>query len=419
VVTGCLNAIHPSEVQAALAGLQHAAMLGPSQLDELDGVFHSAEAGFRDIHSADHYARYTPRNHREGLYQIIVNVGCTGLCTFCSIRRATGRPKSTPLDVIRQEIQLGLDQGYRDFFLAGTDVAAWGVDIGASVVDLFEMLTRIPEKCLFSAESFEPSRLIENRDDILPLVATGRFAWLVIAMQSGSQRILDEMKRPYSVLDCLGLVRTFKEADPNVIVSTDMIYGFADETRAEFEATIEAARRFDWASFNAYDPRPGTPPLLVPPDEMAYRRGVVMGELRRQGRQIDVLTANRIVPYTRDPGDGPPPTTARARRQWGVEHARKFHRIIERTGGISLPMGWFIHAAEEDPQLGGVVLRARRAGTEDAMSLLLCVPDAQRASYAHSDRFSLTILSQGDTLSQDREAAVAVLCRQLGLAPGR
>ena len=60
-----------------------------------------------------------------------VSTGCFGTCSFCSIRRATGRPKSTPIDRILAEVDRGIASGQPDILFVSTDVSAWGADLAA------------------------------------------------------------------------------------------------------------------------------------------------------------------------------------------------------------------------------------------------------------------------------------------------
>ena len=124
----------------------------------------------------------------------------------------------------------------------------------------------------------EPEFVVRQarNDDILPLVETKRFSVLALPIQSGSQRVLDRMRRTYRIEDVLRAIERLRAVDPDIVLRTDVIYGFGDETREELETTLAVLPAFDQVGFNVYQPRPGTPELELPASELAERGARVM-----------------------------------------------------------------------------------------------------------------------------------------------
>ena len=111
--------------------------------------------------------------------------------------------------------------------------------------------------------------------------------------------------------------------------------------------SVEVGRRFDFAKYNNYEPRPGTPPVKLSTEDMVRRREYVMEELGRQGLEIDILTAKRINPYT-GPRDKEGRQVPDDKKRWLQDYEGRFQRIISRKGGLDLGGGWYIHDVAAD-----------------------------------------------------------------------
>lgn len=424
VVAGCLTRILPQAVDDALVGVARQAVIGPRRLDDLDLIFAHDATSFEATPTHLHKDRYSHVDPRDGLFQVQVSTGCLGKCTFCAIRRSMGRPRSMSIEAILADIQRGLDAGYRDFMLSSTDASSYGADIGLTFVDLLRAVSEVDADCLFTVESFDPTLFIPRLDELLPIFATRKFACIYLPIQAGSQRIVDLMGRRYRVADVVDAIDRLHEADPDLLVVTDIIYGFADETWAEFMESVEVGRRYDYAKYNNYEPRPSTPPLQLGREEMVARRAFVMEELQRQGPEVEVLTRRRIIPY-----DGPlsveEDITARLPapiRDFLTEWEARFSRLIEKKHGVPLGPEWTIGRVEVDPRKQAVILTAGGPG-DATLTLALAHPATQMACFASSDRFLLTHLERQDEGEpghrESKQRALALLAKMLGLTPVR
>lgn len=410
VVAGCLTRIERERVTAALDGVD-SAMIGPREHAEFDRVFQPATVRFEDVRANEYKDRYCRRDPRLGLYQVLVSTGCLNQCRYCVIRQAKGDVSSRPLDTILDEVRRGVAAGHHDVFLVGDDVSCWGADRGRDVRDLLVALVALDVDCRFSVEAFEPSRLIPWIDDLVPLFASGRLTWIVLPVQSGSDRVLREMGRHYTVAQAEQLRARLEAAAPQMLVSTDFIFGYPGETAADFEASLAWARRFDYANFNEYEVRPGTPPTDLPPEEIERRAELVMGYLREQGSQVEVLTRNRVLPHDswtgRDPSvGGPQPPSA-----WEEDTTAA---LGERLGGGALAAGWT--AGNLEPQHNGVVLSLEHRGGEAAMQVMITPRDDDALCMARAGEYDLTLLSDDPVAALDggRMKALDELVRRLG-----
>ncbi|MGB2864291.1 MAG: radical SAM protein, partial [Sedimentisphaerales bacterium] len=186
--------------------------------------------------------------------------GCMGNCSYCSIKLARGRIKSKPLDAVLQEFKLGLDQGYTDFALVGTDIGDYGKDLGTDLLDLLERLVSHEEKFTLRLRNVNPRWLIPSVQRFCELLKTGRIGYLLSPVESGSNRILKSMHRGYSIEDYIEAIRKIRNAYPPLFVKTQIIVGFPGETDEDFNKSKELFKLglFDYADICTFAKRPRT-----------------------------------------------------------------------------------------------------------------------------------------------------------------
>jgi threonylcarbamoyladenosine tRNA methylthiotransferase CDKAL1 len=418
VVSGCLTRIERRRVARALSGCRGAVMIGPKEHAVFDKIFRPGKVRFRDVQTNLYKDRYSSRDPRLGLYQILVSTGCMNKCRYCVINKAKGRVESKRLDDVIGEVGRGLELGYRDIFLVGDDLSCYGMDAGKSVVDLLEALVRVEGDGRYSAEAFEPSGFMRHMEGLLPALSTGRFAWIVFPVQSGSDRVLKAMGRSYTRRAVEEAVSRLRAAAPGMILSTDFIFGYPSETMEDFEASIDHARLFDYANFNEYEQRPGTPPADISQSDMEPRRKIVLDFLRDQGSQEEVLTQNRVLPYDAWTGKDDDAETRRKTVRWTAEASGRFKRMLHEGGGIELGPSWKIVRVDEDRS--GVVFTAEKTGTDETMRLLLTKRSEDAPCMAYSDEYNLSLISEEtlEGIDRSRIEALTELGRILGLTQG-
>jgi len=418
VVSGCLTRIERRRVAQALRGCRCAVMIGPKEHGVFDEIFHPGKVRFRDVQTNLYKDRYSSRDPRLGLYQILVSTGCMNQCRYCVINKAKGKVESKRLEDVIGEVRRGLELGYRDMFLVGDDLSCYGMDAGMSVVDLLEALAGVEGDCRYSAEAFEPSGFMRHMDRLIPALSTGRFAWIVFPVQSGSDRVLAAMGRSYTRRRVERAVSRLREAAPDMILSTDFIFGFPSETLEDFTASIDLARIFDYANFNEYEQRPGTPAADLAPGDLEPRRKIVLDFLREQGSQEEVLTKNRVLPYDAWTGKDDDAETRKEIARWTADTLGRFKQMLKERGSIELARSWKIVKVDEDRS--GVIIAAERGETNETMQLLLTKRRGDAPCMAHSDEYNLSIMSEAvlEGIDAGRREALAALSTMLGLTQG-
>lgn len=267
VVTGCWSTLEPDRA-AALSGVTR---IVPNTLkDHLAADLLDLPQEFFDL---EPIARQPlPGLHQRTRAFIKVQDGCDNGCTFCITTLARGPSHSRPLEQVVADVKSALDGGAQEIVLTGVHLGSWGHEFKpvSRLADLVSgLLARTPPARL-RLSSLEPWDLDV---DFFSLWQDTRLCrHLHLPLQSGSASVLKRMARRITLEAFAALVESARAAIPQVAISTDIIVGFPGETAAEFEQTLEFARRMDFAAGHvfSYSSRPGTP--------AARMRGQVRGD---------------------------------------------------------------------------------------------------------------------------------------------
>jgi tRNA-2-methylthio-N6-dimethylallyladenosine synthase len=232
----------------------------------------------------------TIRDHLLGDRQVSAFVsiqqGCNMDCSFCIVPRTRGDERSRPMDEIVRECEELADQGVVEVTLLGQIVTSYGRrDLAhtggvSPFVQLLERLDAIPglKRIRFTA----PHPRGFKQDLIGAYGRLGKLCEYVhLPLQSGSDRILKAMNRPYSRERYRQIVDALRAVQPGMYFSTDVIVGFPGETDEDFEQTRElfAACNYDMAYVFKYSIRTGTPAATMPgqvPDAVKEERNQIL-----------------------------------------------------------------------------------------------------------------------------------------------
>ncbi|MFB0979814.1 MAG: tRNA (N6-isopentenyl adenosine(37)-C2)-methylthiotransferase MiaB [Alteromonadaceae bacterium] len=190
--------------------------------------------------------------------------GCSKYCTFCVVPYTRGEEVSRPLDDVLYEIAQLAAQGVREVNLLGQNVNGYrGVTHDDEICRFSELLRLVATVDGIDRVRYTTSHPIEFTDDIIEVYkdVPELVSHLHLPVQSGSDRILTQMKRGHTALEYKSQIRKLKKARPDICMSSDFIIGFPGETDADFEATMALIKAVDFdLSFSfIYSARPGTP----------------------------------------------------------------------------------------------------------------------------------------------------------------
>jgi tRNA-2-methylthio-N6-dimethylallyladenosine synthase len=247
---------------------------------------------------------------RDSAYSawVSISVGCNNTCTFCIVPALRGKETDRrPGDVLR-EIETLVSEGVQEITLLGQNVNSYGVEFGDR--GAFAKLLR----ACGGVEGLERVRFTSPHpaaftDDVIEAMAEtpNVMPQLHMPLQSGSDRVLKEMRRSYRAERYLGIIERVRAAMPEAAITTDLIVGFPGETEDDFRQTLDVvtASRFAAAFTFQYSIRPGTPAATMPDqvpksvvqerydrllevvNEVAHRENQAL-----EGRELEVMFAD-------------------------------------------------------------------------------------------------------------------------------
>lgn len=243
-----------------------------------------------------------------------VQNGCNHFCTFCTIALARGRSRSVPLNLLVPQVQNFLNQGVKEIILTGVDLTSYddqGLTLGGMIGALLDRLPQLQRVRLSSLDSMEVDdalfRIITEEPRVLPHVH--------LSLQSGSNSILQAMKRRHNREQAVALCRNLKNHRPDIAFGADFITGFPGESEEMFQETVDLVHQCGLTYLHVFpfSKRPGTPAARmvdqiapeVIKDRAARSRFVaqqVLGEFlaEKMGKTLNVLTENPLRGHSDD-----------------------------------------------------------------------------------------------------------------------
>jgi len=192
---------------------------------------------------------------------VTVQRGCNHACSFCIVPQVRGPEVSVPVSQIVDEANYYHRQGFNEVTLLGQNVLSYGSDLGFSP-DFAEMIEAVLERTEVPWISFLTSQPHDMSKEIIRrVIAHPRVTPLLhLPVQSGSNAVLQRMRRGYTVEAYEDWIVAVRDARPDVFLTTDFIVGFPGETERDFELTLALIEhvRFNDAFMFAYSPREGT-----------------------------------------------------------------------------------------------------------------------------------------------------------------
>ena len=268
VVTGCYPQTAAEEVKAIagvdmIIGNQDRAQivqlveerLAHRQTDTLDAVHKlTASTAFEEMAAGD----ITDKTRAF----LKIQEGCNQFCTYCIIPYARGPLRSRSLESIRTETQRLISAGFKEIVLIGIHLGCYGKENpdGPTLYDAVKTVLDVPGVQRLRLGSLES---VEVEPRLLTLMQEdARFCrHLLLPLQSGCDKTLQAMHRPYTTAKFKTLLADIKTRVPDIAITTDVIVGFPGETEADFETTCKFAESCGFSKMHIFpfSARKGTP----------------------------------------------------------------------------------------------------------------------------------------------------------------
>lgn len=260
-IGGCMPQGRGKEIFSLCPGADFA--FGTSGLRFLPELIERARCGERVLYLPEPVEIERLPISRKSAVQAFVTIaeGCSHSCAYCVIPKVRGPLRSRPKKEIIAELWEPAEKGYREVTLLGHNVDAYGLDLrdGSSFAGLLRAVGKIP----IARVRFTSSHPAYMTEEVIAAIAEEKniCEHVHLAVQSGSDKILQAMRRGYTREKFLTVVERLRQAVPGVNITTDVIVGFPGEEDEDFAATLSLIEeaRFGTVYVAAYSPRPGTP----------------------------------------------------------------------------------------------------------------------------------------------------------------
>lgn len=249
IITGCMTESHAGQLQQKFP---NATIINNKAKS---AIFHSVDSLLKggspvlsdkdfDLFS---YQSFTEMFHTRSLVKI--QDGCDNFCTFCIIPFVRGRAISRPSEKVLENVRDVVAKGAKEIVLTGVNISRYNHE-GLGFSGLLEQILDVEGDFRVRISSIEPDRF---NDHFFSLVGHPKLApHLHLCLQSGSDRILLQMRRMYSVKDYMKIVENVRKKDPLFNFTTDVIVGFPGETEQEFADTMKLSKEVGFGHMHIF-----------------------------------------------------------------------------------------------------------------------------------------------------------------------
>jgi MiaB-like tRNA modifying enzyme len=261
IVAGCLPKAEKLTVEKFS---ENASMLGPNSLGKTLQVIDSTLKGTKLIalEDTDLSKVGLPKVRLNPVVGIVeIASGCMSECTFCQTKLSKGDLTSYRIGDIVRQIETEINEGCKEIWLTSTDNGCYGFDINTDLPSLIDTVVEIPQDFKVRVGMMNPMYMARIRENLIKSFENDKvYKFLHIPVQSGSNTVLNDMKRGHTVETFRDVVKKARDRFPEFTISTDVIVGFPSETQEDFEKTVNLLKetRPDVVNLSKYSARPGT-----------------------------------------------------------------------------------------------------------------------------------------------------------------
>lgn len=267
IVSGCMVEIDSEKLEKIGP---NCSWIGPHKLNKTLEVVNSAfngevarECGF----SKESKVNVKKVSDDPFIHIVQICEGCTGACTFCCTRFARGPLNSYPISDIVEDVRKAIENGACEIQLTAQDTAAYGLDSGEKLSDLIKEVSNLNGDFRVRVGMMHPKNVLHDMDGIIDAIKHPKvYNFIHLPVQTGSDKVLKEMRRGHSLDQYYEIVKKFKDEIPGITIATDIIVGYPTETDEDFELTCDLLE----------DIRPS----LIHISKYQHRKGAISSDLK-------------------------------------------------------------------------------------------------------------------------------------------
>lgn len=184
-------------------------------------------------------------SNKKNTQTIILSNGCLGSCYYCAVKFARGKLESKPIEKIIKEIEYSVnEEKSKEILLTSQDNGCYGFDINENLNTLLKKIIEIKGDFKIRIGMANPQHLKIIINELIEIYKNEKiYKFLHIPIQSGSNKILKEMNRYYTIEDVYDIIEKFKKEIPDISIGTDIIVGYPTETENDFQETIDFIKK--------------------------------------------------------------------------------------------------------------------------------------------------------------------------------
>ena len=243
IVTGCMASANPDIIERTAPA---ASILSTGNTTKIyDAISHIAEYGREDRIGHTRLDK-SPNIRSSGsiIARIPISEGCLSACSFCETKFARGPLNSFSEKLILKAIELNVRKGSKEIELTSQDIGAYGADSGTDIAELVNKAVEIDGNFMIRIGMLNPEHIHKYLDRLLEAYNSEKvYKFIHLPVQSGSDRVLSEMERRYSVEEFTSCISEIRRRIPDMCIATDVIVGYPTETWEDFEETESLLRR--------------------------------------------------------------------------------------------------------------------------------------------------------------------------------
>ncbi|RBQ24445.1 tRNA-2-methylthio-N(6)-dimethylallyladenosine synthase [Candidatus Methanobinarius endosymbioticus] len=293
IVSGCMVGIDPKKLDKIAPDTS---WIGPHQLNKTTDVVKSTLNG--EISRECDFSKDTkvgvPKLRFDELIHIIqICEGCLGACTYCCTRFARGVLNSYPIEDIKKEAKKALLDGCVEIQLTAQDTVAFGKDTDEKLSDLIKEVANlsndpdIKNDFRIRVGMMHPKNIGNDLSNFIEAFKLPNvYKFIHIPIQSGSNKILSDMRRNHTLEEYKNIIEAFKKEIPSITIATDIIVGYPTETEEDFEKTAEFLKdvKPDLVHLSKYRHREGAPSSILEeiPHEIMKRRSKYLTNIKSE-----------------------------------------------------------------------------------------------------------------------------------------
>lgn len=239
------------------------------------------------------YYEDLPHERVSGMTRAYVKIqeGCDQFCAYCAIPYARGPLRSRSEQDTIDEINMLVERGYKEVILTGIHIGAYGRGVKDETCDLTGLCRRILDETAIERLRIGSLEGIEVTDALIEMIANDeRMAkHLHLPLQSGCDRTLSAMRRPYDTEQFREMMRRIRGKVPNIAITTDLMVGFPGETDEDFKESLVFCNDIAFSAMHIfkYSMRSGTPAAAMPDQidpQIKERRAKQMADVAQKNK---------------------------------------------------------------------------------------------------------------------------------------